>query len=373
MSLPIPDWASSIAQPHVLSIPEYVPGKPVAEVERELGISGAIKLASNENPLGPSPKAMKAIIDTARSANIYPESSAPDLRSALASKLGLSSDQIILGNGSDEIMQMLAHVFVGPDDEVVIPEKAFSMYRIVTRLFGGALIMVPLRDFGPDLAEMGKAINSRTRLVFVSNPHSPTGVTCDRGDFEKLLGIVDRTGAILILDEAYLEYCSAPGFVNGIDYLDKSDHLIVLRTFSKIYGLAGLRVGYGVGSNWMIKLLNRVRPPFNVNLLAQSAAIAALSDDGHVQRSRELNIRGRKFISRRLNEMGFETIDSQANFVAFKPACDAEKLYAALLREGIIVRHLKSFGLPDYIRVTVGLEEQNIKLMESIRKVVPLI
>jgi len=373
MSSVTPDWAREVVLPHVLSIPEYIPGKPVAEVERELGISGAIKLASNENPLGPSPKALEAILRSAGTANIYPESSAPDLRSAIAAKFGLASDQIILGNGSDEIMQMLSHVFVGLDDEVIMPEKAFSMYKIVTRLFGGISKMIPLKGFGPDLEAMARCIGPRTRLLFVSNPHSPTGVTIDRASFEKLLEQADNSNVIIILDEAYREYCNASDCVNGMDYIRQSDHLIVLRTFSKIYGLAGLRVGYGASHQWLIQLLNRVKPPFNVNLLAQIAAIAAISDDEHVNRSYELNLIGRRFICEGLRELGFKAIDSQANFVAFQPTCDAGNLYLALLKEGIIVRHLKSFGFPDYIRVTVGLEEQNRKMMQAIRKVMPLI
>jgi histidinol-phosphate aminotransferase len=373
MSSVTPDWATKVVLPHILSIPEYIPGKPVAEVERELGISGAIKLASNENPLGPSPKAREAILTNAGMANIYPESSAPDLRWAIAEKFGLTSDQIILGNGSDEIMQMLAHVFVGPGVEVIMPEKAFSMYKIVTRLFGGTSRMIPLKDFGPDLDAMGRSINSETRLLFVSNPHSPTGVTFDRSNFEKLLELVDNTNVLVILDEAYREYCNASDCVNGMDYLSQTDHLIVLRTFSKIYGLAGLRVGYGVSSQWLTQLLGRVKPPFNVNLLAQIAAIAAISDDEHVKRSYELNLLGRRFICDGLRGLGFDPIDSQANFVAFRPTCDAGSLYSALLKEGIIVRHLKSFGLPDYIRVTVGLAEQNRKFMEVTKKVLRLI
>ncbi|MFH0959280.1 MAG: histidinol-phosphate transaminase [Pseudomonadota bacterium] len=373
MSLVTPEWARRVVAPHVMSIPEYIPGKPVAEVEREYGISGAIKLASNENPLGPSPKAMEAILRNAGMANIYPESSAPDLRSAIAEKFGLGSDQIILGNGSDEIMQMLAHVFVGIDDEVIMPEKAFSMYKIVTRLFGGISQMIPLKEFGPDLEAMASCIGPRTRLLFVSNPHSPTGVTFGEKSFEKLLKRAEKSDVIVILDEAYREYCNASDCVNGIDYVRETDHLIVLRTFSKIYGLAGLRVGYGVSSQWLTQLLNRVKPPFNVNLLAQVAAIAAISDNEHVRRSIELNQLGRRFICDELRELGFKAIDSQANFVAFQPTGDAGNLYLALLKEGIIVRHLKSFGLPDYIRVTVGLEDQNKKLIEVIRKVTSML
>jgi len=369
MSSEIPDWAKMRISPYVLSIPEYVPGKPIAEVERELGISGAIKLASNENPLGPSSRAMEAIIRNVGAAHIYPESSGPELRQSLAERYGVSPDCVVLGNGSDEIMQMLAHVFVGTDDEVIFPENSFSMYRIVTRLFGGRCVMVPLKNLGPDLKVMAAAITPRTRLLFVSNPHSPTGTIVGRSEFEDLLDATQNNGVLLILDEAYREYVEMSDCPSGIDYLEKTDHLIFLRTFSKIYGLAGLRIGYGVAKPWLIRLVNRVRPPFNVNLLAQASAIAALNDQDHVRKSREVNSRGKIFLYENLNAMGFDAIASEANFIAFRPTCDAGELYSELLKEGIIVRHLKSFGLPDYIRVTVGLDDQNTKFIEALKRV----
>lgn len=369
MSSEIPDWAKKRISPYVLSIPEYVPGKPIAEVERELGISGAIKLASNENPLGPSQRAMEAIVRNAGVANIYPESSGPELRQSLAEKYGVTPDCVVLGNGSDEIMQMIAHVFVGMDDEVVFPENSFSMYMIVTRLFGGRSVMVPLKNFGPDLKAMAAAITERTRILFLSNPHSPTGTIVDRSEFEELLEATEDNNVLLILDEAYREYVEISDCPSGIDYVGENDHLIFLRTFSKIYGLAGLRIGYGIAKPWMIRLVNRVRPPFNVNLLAQASAIAALDDDDHVKKSREVNSRGKIFLSENLNAMGFDVIPSEANFIAFRPKCDAGELYSRLLKQGIIVRHLKSFGLPDYIRVTIGLEDQNMKFVEALKRV----
>jgi histidinol-phosphate aminotransferase len=369
MSYSIPAWAISKVLPHVLSIPEYIPGKPIAEVERELGISGAIKLASNENPLGPSPKAVDAIVRNLGMANIYPESSAPELRRALASRYDLEPDNFALGNGSDEIMQMLSHVFVSVEDEVVMPENAFSMYKIVTRLFGGKSVLVPLKNFRPDISATIRALNSRTRLVFVSNPHSPTGSIIGRSEFEELLSETKKANALLVVDEAYYEYVDAEECPTGFDYLSRYDNLIILRTFSKIYGLAGMRIGYGSAHTWLIQLLNKVRAPFNVNLLAQEAARAALEDDDHIRKSRQLNSSEKRFLNERLTAMGFEPIPSQANFIAFKPNLDAGQVYASLLREGVIVRHLKSFGLPDHIRVTVGLEEQNIKFIDALMKV----
>ncbi len=368
MSAEIPDWAKTRGMPHVLSIPKYVPGKPVAELEREFGISNAIKLASNENPLGPSPKAMDAIIKNVGMTNIYPESTGPELRKSLAESYSVSIDQVILGNGSDEIMQMLAHIFVGVDDEVIMPQNAFSMYEIVTRLFGGRSVKTPLTSFRPDLNAMAAAITDRTRILFLSNPHSPTGTIIGKSEFEELLDVTRERGVILVLDEAYREYVDSSDCPTGVDYIDRSENLIFLRTFSKIYGLAGLRIGYGIAQPWLIQLLNRVRPPFNVNLLAQDAASAALLDSDHFSRSRETNSMGKKFLFDGLNSLGFDPIPTQANFIAFRPNCDAESLYLELLKEGVIVRHLKSFGLPGHIRVTIGLEDQNRKFINALEK-----
>ncbi len=370
MSAEIPDWARTRVMPYVLSIPEYAPGKPVAELEREFGISNAIKLASNENPLGPSPKAMDAIMKNIRMTNIYPESTGPELRKALAERYGVSFNQVILGNGSDEIMQMLAHIFVGVDDEVIMPHNAFSMYKIVTRLFGGKSVETPLKAFHLDLDAMANAITDRTRMLFLSNPHSPTGTIIGNSEFEGLLYVTRERGVILVLDEAYHEYIDSADCPTGVDYIDQSENLIFLRTFSKIYGLAGLRIGYGISQPWLIQLLNSVRPPFNVNLLAQEAAAEALLDSDHISKSRETNSLGKKFLFDGLNSLGFAPIPTQANFITFRPNCDAESLYLALLKEGIIVRHLKSFGLPDHIRVTIGLEAQNRKFLNALETTV---
>ncbi len=370
MGAEIPDWAGIHVMPYVLSIPEYVPGKPVAELEREFKISSAIKLASNENPLGPSPKAMEAIMKNIGMTNIYPESSGPELRKALAEHYGVSFNQVILGNGSDEIMQMLTHVFVGMDDEVIMPQNAFSMYKIVTRLFGGRSVKIPLKAFHLDLDAMARAITDKTRMLFLSNPHSPTGTTIRNSEFKELLDVTRERGVILVLDEAYREYVDRDDCPTGVDHVDLSENLIFLRTFSKIYGLAGLRIGYGIAQPWLIQLLNRVRPPFNVNLLAQEAAAAALLDNDHITRSRETNSLGKKLLFDSLSSLGLDPVPTQANFITFRAGCDAEALYLALLKEGVIVRHLKSFGLPDYIRVTIGLEDQNRKFVDALKKTV---
>ncbi len=368
-----PSWIEQRISPHILSIPPYVPGKPVAELARDLGIPDAIKMASNENPLGPAPLAIEALETHLLQSHVYPESSAPELRAALASRFGLSPDSIILGNGSDEIMEMVAHVFLQPGDEAVMGENAFSMYRICVEAFGGKAIRVPLRDYKSDLRAMAEAVTDRTRIVFLAVPNSPTGTIVSRGDFEVFLKDLPKNQLVLVLDEAYREYVDDPDCPNGIDYLGGELPFMILRTFSKIYGLAGLRVGYGLGDPWLIELLNRVRPPFNVNALAQAAAAAALDDDEHLKRSRAMTRAGMEYLVQELQRVGLETIPSQANFVSFCWDRDARPLYEALLREGVIVRHLASFGMEKCIRVTVGREADNSRFVAALKKILPRI
>jgi len=363
-----PSWIEQRISPHILSIPPYVPGKPVAEVARELGIPEAIKMASNENPLGPSPLAIKAVETHLLQSHVYPESSAPELRAALAARFELSPDSIILGNGSDEIMEMVAHVFLQMGDEAVMAANAFSMYRICVEAFGGKAVRVPLRDYRSDLSAMARGVTERTRLVFLAVPNSPTGTIVSSGEFESFLKDLPKGQLVLVLDEAYREYVQEPDCPNGMNYIGSDLPILVLRTFSKIYGLAGLRVGYGLGDPWLMELLNRVRPPFNVNALAQAAAAAALDDVEHLKRSRTMTHSGMAYIGQELNEMGLETIPSQANFVSFCWDRNAKPLYEALLREGIIVRHLSSFGMEKCIRVTVGREDENKRFVAALKK-----
>jgi len=363
-----PDWVERIIPSHILSIPPYVPGKPVAELYREWGVAEAVKMASNENPLGPSPLAVSAMERELQLAHVYPESSAPDLRAGIASHFGVEADTVILGNGSDEIMDMAAHVFLRPGDDAVMGASSFSMYRICVQAFGGRPVQVPLKRYGLDLLAMARAVNDRTRLVFVAIPNSPTGTIVSHRDFEAFLGDLPRDGLLVVVDEAYREYVQDGDCPHGLDYVQGELPVLVLRTFSKIYGLAGLRVGYGFARPWLIELLNRVRPPFNVNSLAQAAALAALSDREHVHRSRELNRDGMRYLLDELSGMGLEVIPSQANFVAFCLKENAKPYYEALLKKGIIVRHLASFGMEDCIRVTVGKPEQNRGFVNALRE-----
>jgi histidinol-phosphate aminotransferase len=364
-----PTWIEGVVDPTVLAIPPYVPGKPVAELERELGVVNAVKMASNENPLGPSPLAVKAVEGHLWNAHVYPESSAPELRAALAANFGLTSEQVILGNGSDEIMEMCAHVFMRPGCEAVMAANTFSMYRICVEAFGGKAVRVELRDYRLDLKAMVSAVTENTRIVFLTIPNSPTGTIISKAEFDAFIRDLPRDGLILVVDEAYREYVQDPDCPQGVDYVGKGVPVLVLRTFSKIYGLAGLRVGYGFGDSWLVELLNRVRPPFNVNSLAQTAALAALGDFDHLRKSLEVTTEGIRYLSAELRSLGMEVIPSQANFLTFCVGANAKLVYEALLREGVIVRHLGSFGMEEGIRVTVGREPENRRFIFALKKV----
>lgn len=369
MSQQAPAWVTRAIPAHVLSIPPYVPGKPVAELERQEGVIGAVKMASNENPLGPSPMAMEALERQLGSVHIYPESSAPELRDALARRFSVSVDSVILGNGSDEIMQMAAHLLIRPGDEALMPANSFSMYRIVTESFGGTAVRIPLKGYRVDLAAMAKAVTDLTKLVFLAVPNSPTGTIVSKAEFQSFCSDLPGEGLLLIVDEAYREYVTDPDCPNGAAFVGQGLPVLVLRTFSKIYGLAGLRVGYGLGDPWLVEMLNRVRPPFNVNSLAQAAALAAMDDTEHLERSLRVAHEGTAFLSRELEKLGMEVIPSQANFVAFCTGHDARAVYEGLLREGVIVRHLASFGMERCIRVTVGKAQDNERFIRALRKV----
>ncbi|MEW6530728.1 MAG: histidinol-phosphate transaminase [Thermodesulfobacteriota bacterium] len=367
-----PEWVTRAVPEHIFSIPAYVPGKPLAELKRELGISGAVKMASNENPLGPSPKAREAIRAAAKDAHIYPEGSAPELRQAIAARFGLTPDSVILGNGSDEIMQFAAHLLIRPGCEGLVGSHTFSWYRICVEAFGGLVKAIPMKDYRFDLSAMARAVTDSTRLIFLAFPNNPTGTIVSRGEFESFLRDLPDEGLLVVLDEAYREFVTDDDCPNAAEYVSSRPPALVLRTFSKIYGLAGLRVGYGLAEPWLVELLNRVRPPFNVNSLAQSAALAALGDTEHLAESRTLCESGRSFLQEELAALRVQVIPSQANFVTFCLNQDASPIYEGLLREGVIVRHLASFGMENCIRVTVGKREDNIRFLEALRKVLAI-
>jgi histidinol-phosphate aminotransferase len=341
--------------------PVYEPGKPIETVAREYGLDPAkiAKLASNENPFGPSPKAVAAGALALKSAQLYPDGSCHELRQKIAEQRGVSPESILVGNGSNEIIELLGHAFLRPGLEVVMGAQAFIVYKLVTKLFGATPVEVPMSDFGHDLDAMLAAVTERTRLLFVASPNNPTGIANTEAD---LLQLAERLPehVILCLDEAYAEYLEqAPDLSAAIQAGRK---VVCMRTFSKIYGLGGLRVGYAYGAPELIGLLHRVRQPFNVNAVAQAAATAALNDVDFVAMCRSENEVGRKVLCAGLAALGFETIGGRANFVLSRVG-DGKMVFEALQKRGIIVRPLAPYGMPEYVRITIGRAEENERLL----------
>lgn len=353
-------------KPHIAGLRPYVPGKPVEALERELGIQGSVKLASNENPLGPSPKAVEAIMRAAGRVNRYPDGACTRLRSALASRLDVAEKQLVFGCGSDELLELLAKTFLGPEDEVVHAWPSFAMYPIVAQGMGARAVQVPLDgELVHDLPAMAAAISGRTRIVIVCNPNNPTGTSVAAEAFDRFAAALPED-VLLVVDEAYREYARRGDFPDALAWAKRRPGIVVLRTFSKVYGLAGLRVGYGVMDAETAGFLERARHPFNVNLVAEEAALAALQDVDHLERTHRLNAEGMAFLERELGRLGVELWPSDANFVLARTGVDS---YEALLREGVIVRPMEGFGLPGHVRITVGTPEENEKLVKALERV----
>jgi histidinol-phosphate aminotransferase len=350
--------------PNIAGITPYSPGKPIEELERELGITGSIKLASNENPRGPSPRALAVLAGTASSLHRYPDGSGHALRHALAEHWKVTPEEVILGNGSDEIIGLLAKAFLQPGDEAVIADPSFIVYKIDVTAAHATPVLVPLKEYRHDLAAMAKAINSKKRMVFICNPNNPTGTYVTAAEVSAFLRSVPPD-IIVVFDEAYYEYVTATDYPDTLAVLASGRNVVILRTFSKIYGLAGLRIGYGVTTPEIVGHLNRIRPPFNTNSPAQKAALAALEDEEHVQESRRGNIEGRHFLMERLRALGFTVVPSEANFLYFDARKDGKLLFDALLRQGVIVRHLGGTCL----RVTVGLPHENRRFIDALQSV----
>jgi histidinol-phosphate aminotransferase len=350
--------------PDIASLVPYVPGKPIEELQRELGLPRAIKLASNENPIGPSPKALAALAETASSLHRYPDGGAFRLRGALAHRWKVTPDQVILGNGSDELLGLLARAFLSPGDEAVMAEQTFVIYKMEVQAAHGVVVEVPQKQWHHDLPAMAAAITDKTRLLFVCNPNNPTGTMATKTEVAALMARVPDH-VVVVFDEAYYEYVRHPEFPESIDYVKAGRPVIVLRTFSKIYGLAGLRIGYGMTSPEIAGYLNRIRPPFNANSMAQQAALAALEDEAHVTASRSLTHSEMDKVRRGLQRLGFEALPSEANFLYFDTKQDGREVFNALLREGIIVRHIQG----SMLRVTIGLPDENQLFLSALESV----
>jgi histidinol-phosphate aminotransferase len=351
-------------------IKPYIPGKPVEEVERELGLSNVIKLASNENALGPAPLAVKAMQESAEMMHIYPDGNCYYLKEALAVKLKIKPDQLLFGNGSDEILSFLTLALINPGDEAVMVAPSFSEYDFAMRLMGGVPRLVPLvgSEFAYDFDAVLAAVNDQTRIVFICSFNNLTGSHVQRPDFVKFMDKIPEK-VLVVLDQAYIEYVSDPGHPEGLDLIEQGYPLIALRTFSKIYGLAGLRIGYGIASSALLAGLNRVREPFNVNAMAQKAALAALSDIDHLEKSVALVEQGRKKLSAGLSALGLKPVPDQANFCFVDIGVDSRQAFQALLQKGVIVRTGDIFGYPTYIRVTYGTAEQNERFLAALKDV----
>ena len=361
LRLLVPEW--------IRTLTPYPPGMPIEELERELGIHDSIKLASNENPLGPSPKAIEAIARALPQLHRYPDGSAFYLKRRLAERHGVSPDEIIVGNGSNELIEMVVRTFVRPRDEVVMADQAFVVYRMVTQAVAATPRIVPLRHFTHDLEAMADAVTSRTRLVFVANPNNPTGTIFRRAAWEHFLQALSGRQLIVVADDAYAEFVTDPEYPDTIACRGEGSVPIVsLRTFSKLYGLAGLRIGYGVAPVGLVDALGRVRQPFNVNALALVAAQAALDDTEHVERTLALNRDGMAYLTRELDRLGLPWVPSSANFILVKVG-QGSRVYEALLRDGVIVRPMDGYGFPEHLRVTIGLPEENERCIRALEAV----
>lgn len=352
----------------ILNITPYVPGKPISELEREKGLTDIIKLASNENPLGPSPKAIDAVRQLAAQLHIYPDGNCHYLRRALAEKLAIQGDQLLFGNGSDEIIKMLGLTFLQPGDEVLFCTPTFSEYAFAAHLMGARIKTLPLKDYAYDLEAMAQALTSKTKLVFICNPNNPTGAIVDKKAVEKFMARVPDT-AIVVFDEAYYEYVTANNYPDTLQYVRENRNVIILRTFSKIYGLAGTRIGYGIAPASLVRLVRRVREPFNINAVAQVAAIAALSDEEHIQRSRKVNEAGKKLLYEEFSRLKLPYVPTQTNFIFVDIKRDSRQVYESLLDKGVIVRTGDIFGCPTWLRVTIGTEEQNRRFLTELEAI----
>ena len=359
---------SALAKPAVLSQPVYEPGKPIEYVARELGLdpNSIIKLASNENPFGPSPKALAAAKLALERGELYPDGGCYALRQKLGERWGLQPSQFIVGNGSNEVIELLGHAFLGAGDEVVMGSPAFVVYKLVTLLFGAKAVEVPLRDWRHDLDAMAAAVNSRTKLVYVCSPNNPTGTT---NSADEILGFARRlpSHVVLVLDEAYAEYVEHAPDMRPL--IQAGRNILCLRTFSKVYGLASLRVGYGYGSEELCALLNRVRQPFNVNAIAQAAALAALDDLEFAAKCVRETKSGLVQLATGFQRLGLETVPSCANFLLVRVG-DGAKIFEALQKRGLIVRPVASYGLPEWLRITVGTHDQNSRIIDAMAELV---
>jgi len=345
----------------------YEPGKPVEDLQREYGLRKAVKLASNENPLGPSPLAVKAIRKKSSDVQWYPDGDCHYLKKSISEWLMVKKEQIIVGNGSNEIIELIIRTFLQPGEKVVVSEYAFIVYELITRAAMGKVISVPSKQRGHDLAAMAKLVDKKTKIIFIANPNNPTGTYAKKEEVGKLLKSVPEN-VLVVMDEAYFEYVEEGDYPDSLQFISRYPNLIVLRTFSKIFGLSGLRVGYGIACKEIVEIINRIRQPFNVNSIGQVAAVAAIQDEQHIRKSIELNRDGKEFLYQRFSRLGLEVIPSAGNFLLIRVGKGRE-IFKKLLQKGVIVRPLDPYGLPKYIRATVSTMGENRKFLRSLEQV----
>lgn len=358
-----------VAQPYILAIKPYIPGKPIEDVKRELGLSSVIKLASNENPYPPSKKVIAAMTKAALSVNRYPDGGCFALRQAVARHLKVNENQLIFGNGSDEIIVLAVKAFVNKGDEVIIAKPSFLVYNIASSLAGAKIHEVPLKNFRYDIPAMKAKLSKRTKIVFIGNPDNPSGTYVPTQDLEGLIKTASKE-TLIFIDEAYFEYVHATDYPDALKLLKKYPNVMTTRTFSKMYGLAGLRVGYGVASTEIIDILTRLREPFNVNSIAQAAAIAALADKAHYQRiAKEVEVQ-RQYLYRSLTGLNIRFQESFTNFILIHVGTDSTKVAQALLKQGVIIRDMAVWGLTGYIRVSIGTSSENKRFIKTLAKVI---
>ena len=357
-----------LATPGVAGLQPYQPGKPIEELERELGLKNIIKLASNENPLGTGKRA-RVVLEKPCDISRYPDGNGFRLKMALAEYHGVGTDQITLGNGSNDVLELIARSILTPAHEVIFSQHSFAVYQLVTQAAGARAVVVPAKDWGHDAEAMQRAVTGRSRLMFIANPNNPTGTWLGRNELHHLLQSVPED-LIVVVDEAYFDYVDDPEYPDSTGWLRDFPNLVVTRTFSKVHGLAGLRIGYGISHRDLADLMNRVRQPFNVNTLALAAAEAALQDTAHIEKSVQLNRTGMQQLIAGFRGLGLAHIPSAGNFICVDLKKPAQEIYNRLLHEGVIVRPIANYGMPNHLRVTVGLENENERFIDALRKII---
>jgi len=362
------DFIKKRARSEIFNLKPYVPGKPVEEVQRELGIDNIIKMASNENPLGPSPLAKQAVSRMLDQMHVYPDANCFYLKQKIAELYNYDVQGILIGNGSDELLKLLAETFLTNDDKVVFGQPSFSEYEFTATIMGTKSIRVPLTEFKHDLNAMLAAITPETKIIYICNPNNPTGTMVTQAEIDDFMAKIPDD-VLVIFDEAYCEYAEDPAYGNGLKYVREGRNAIVLRTFSKIYGLAALRIGYGLTTPAIAAAVETVTEPFNVNLLAQVAAAAALGDEEHLKRSREVNHEGKEYLYKEFEKMQLDYVPTESNFIFVDTGKNCKAVFQEMLKQGVIVRSGDIFGYPTFIRVTVGTSEENKRFIDSLQKV----